>query len=451
MEPLFIPIVIVVFAAVAILSMKNRQARLEAWRAFSAKHSLNMISAGSWSNPRLVGRFRGLDVTLQIEVHGSGKHKKTYTRASARFPMPMPRGLNITSEGFTDRLAKLVGGQDIELGIPKVDNQLRIKGEDVPAVLDLMENWRARDAITAFLTRDPKATVTQHQVSILRAGFVSAPVEMRGMLEGVCRPIIEIRKGLEENAGDGQSAIAPPPLEEEPAGERARFDWEPAVESVDTAHGYETSMVSTSTVEIVESSVVIQDGVVLEHRQERCERDALEDAFFGGGEAEVIDLAVSPVGEQPAPAPARPEPGTDSAFFAPGITPEPSPPASPTEASAPSPPAGALPLERLSALEGMSAGEARDHARALVGARFDLELEVERVSLTMGMRVPPAVEGGYTVVGKPAGEAGPRLSIRFPKSATSTVSSLGYGDRLPAAARFVSWDDFYRQAVMDAL
>jgi hypothetical protein len=435
MEPiLFFIIMLGIVGVVSVVAIKNKQSQLRAWQAFAQQQHLKLQDAGTWSNPRMVGRYRDLDVTLQIEVHGSGKHKKTYTRASARFPMPMPRGLNITSEGFTDRLAKLVGGQDIEIGHAALDRQLRIRGEDVPAVLALMEGWRARNAIAAFLARDPKATVTQHQCSILRHGFVHAPVELRGMLEGVCRAVSEVRQGLEDPGARPVAEEAPTPeAPDSPPAER--FAWEPdpsapvgvaqEVLGLLEPHG---AVIST-THETMEITEITPEGT---HVQRQNWLDGqLEDA------SEVF-TAPAPPSSPPPPAPSHP--ATEPAPSAP-------PPAAP-----PSPVGGpALPLEDLVALEdrGLSAHESEALVAELVGGTVALELEVERVSLTMGMGLPQELEGGHTVIGHPAGHPGPRLAVRYPSHRSDAVSGLGYGDRLELQGRFVAWDGFYRQAVVD--
>lgn len=432
MEPiLFFVIMLGIVGVVSVFSIKNKQARLRAWQAFSQQHSLKLLNAGTWSNPRLVGRYHDLDVTLQIEVHGSGKHKKTYTRATARFPMAMPRGLNITSEGFTDRLAKLVGGQDIEIGHAALDRQLRIRGEDVPAVLGLMDSWRARNAIAAFLARDSRATVTQHQCSLLRHGFVHAPVELRGMLEGVCRTVSEIRQGLEDPDARPEAAMEPPPAPVEPP-QVDRFDWEttPAVPEglpqevlgLLEQHG---ALVST-TQQTLEITEITPEG------SHTTRQNWLDGQLR---ESEQIFTAT--------PAPAVPAPAV----------PEPSPPAAalhpPPASSAPTGPA--IPLDDLLALEARSLSKQELEAvvAGLVGKPVALELEVERVSLTMGMGVPEALEGGHTVIGSPVGHPGPRLAVRYPPGRSDEVSGASYGDRFMVLGCFEAWDGFYRQVRID--
>jgi hypothetical protein len=472
MEPLFVLLFIGVVVVVGVVAMKNKQAQLAAWRHFAHEHRLKILNASAMSNPRMVGRYRDTDVTLQIEVHGSGKHRKTYTRATARFRSAMPRGLNITAEGFTDRLAKLVGGQDIQIGHAELDAKLRIRGEDELAVRQLMQRWRARDAIAAFLARDGKATVTQHQCSVLRHGFVSQPVELRGMLESVTRTVGEIERALGEDGATAPSEQRdiPPAPETPPVG---RFDWEPAEGPAplppelgdlppEVAALLEQTGAFSTTHEVIEITQSGPDGTrthretwIDGERQEPSEQappPPFEDAttspeasFFDAFPS--VDEPAAPEAEPPPPPPrveeAAPPPVPFSA-------------AEPVATTTPSPSSSAVggeaALEDLLALDGRlaSSGDKKAAAARMVGRRLRFELEVERVSLTMGMGVPPELEGGRTVIGRPAGHGGPRLAVRFPKERDAELDGLGYGDRLSVMARFDSWDEFYRQAKLDA-
>ena len=136
----------------------------------------------------------------------------------------------------------------------------------------------------------------------------------------------------------------------------------------------------------------------------------------------------------------------------------PAPPADPPQASAGAPETlvvtgSAIPVEQLVALDerGSSVGDTRAHVSKLQGRPVALELVVERVSLTMGMGVPSALENGHTVIGTPVDQPGPRLAVRFPPSRSEELRDLGYGDRLVLRGVFVSWDDFYRQVLIDAM
>jgi len=417
MEAIFMLLFFGVIIVVAVVAVKNKQAQLLSWRQFSQDHHLKLLDAGTWSKPSMDGQYRELHVTLQIEVQGSGKHKKTYTRAIARFDAAMPRGLSITSEGFTDRLAKLVGGQDIQIGHAELDRQLRIRGEDEPAVRHLMSNWRARDAIAALLARDEQATVTQHQCTVLRHGFVSKPGELRAMLESVCRTVREVQGGLADEGQAPTLELRSLPAALAEAQVPAQFAWE-------TDQASDGSSAHDLLVELESRVTATQDGV-----------ETFQDAWLTAASSDDSPLLAS-------------ETGPPSEAELP-VPPQPSAPSVPPSAEA----LGSwVTLDEILVLgdSKLSTAEKRAVAARLAGRQVSFALTVERVSLTMGMKVPKALEEGHTVIGGPVGHAAPRLAVRFPAHRASELDSLAYGDQLEVEGRFVSWDDFYRQVRVDA-
>ena len=434
-----IPILVIAGVIVALVfGLQARKAKVRAWGSFAGEHGLRLLNAGSWSNPRIVGSWRGVESTLQIEVHGSGKHRKTYTRASARFRRAMPRGLSVTSEGFTDKLAKMLGGQDIQIGHAELDRQLRIKAEDEVATRVLMKNGRARNAIAAFIARDGRATLTQHQATTLRLGFMSADFELQGMLEGVSRAVREVESALaepdgERRPGDEDRHAAPTPRPSTPSITELPVEVVEVMRDVGVdvdAMAASSSSVLTMTETTLDTGhgpvttrEVVRDGV----------RVAQPDPVASAVQF-LPDLFAEPLDEAPAPSPTLAEP-----------------PAPPPELAVAASTGDPVPLQELLALEDRSLSSSDQKARvaSLLGRPCALEVEVERVSMTLGLDVPAAFEDGQTVVATPAGERGPRLSVRFAPKHTERVQGLGYGDRLEVAGVLVSWDEFYRQAVVD--
>ncbi|MFH1468197.1 MAG: hypothetical protein ABIO70_27670, partial [Pseudomonadota bacterium] len=148
----------------------------------------------------------------------------------------------------------------------------------------------------------------------------------------------------------------------------------------------------------------------------------------------------APAAAKPPPPAPRPEPATFPAHVL-----------SPAAPPAPS-------LDPVSALDGLlrlgdrslNAAERGAVVDGLRGHPFPLRMEVERVALSQGLDLPPVLEGGHTVIGKPAGQSGPRLVVRFPPDANQKVEALSWGDHVVATAHLVAWDEFYRQAVLSA-
>jgi hypothetical protein len=74
----------------------------------------------------LAGSFRGRSVQLDTITRGSGKSKKTFTRA--RSDADMPASITIGSENLFTQLAGSLGMNDYELGDPAFDGSVRLAG-----------------------------------------------------------------------------------------------------------------------------------------------------------------------------------------------------------------------------------------------------------------------------------------------------------------------------------
>ena len=129
MEALF-PLLFVGFFGVIIwFGLNSSKKRQQLYRDSAAALGLECFASGKYGVPRLMGRYRGHEVVVDQEIHGSGKHKTTYTRFKAQPLKPLPMGLNVSKEGLGGKIGKFFGGQDIQVGDQRIDDALLIKGK----------------------------------------------------------------------------------------------------------------------------------------------------------------------------------------------------------------------------------------------------------------------------------------------------------------------------------
>ncbi len=416
METLILALVVSVFVAgMFLVGISVRKQRLEAWRRFAERHSLKLVQQSGMSRPRITGRWKGVPVVLQIEMRGSGNSRKAYTRATARFSATLPRGLDIAGENFTHKVAKLLGGQDIQVGELVTDRALRIKGDEPAEVRRLLGNWRVRSAVLSFLVNDPRALVTQTQLGTARLGHLTKDGELAALLERVSGTVKEIESGL---AG-GLWETPPPPAQE------LELD-----EPEEEARG---SLLSGFSIEPI--GLIDEEDPPAPPEPPPQLAGLLAD--FGLREAGAATPSPAPPPPPPAPPP-EPPPELE--------LPTPEEPSSPSVAPAQPP----LPIDALRRLEqrGLSPNDRTALAATLMGGTVTFELAVERVSMSTGVDLPAHLQDGHTVIGRLAD--GPRIAVRFPPSRSQAVSQLGYGDKLTVLGRVGAWDDFYRQLIVEA-
>ena len=122
-----------------VLTEYTRKKRNRLWSAVADALHLEFVPAtGLTGRPAIYGSQRGVQVNIDIRVYGNGKNQQTYTRVEAELPRETPEDLLISKEGFFSGVGKLFGVQDIQVGIPKVDEAFIIKGSNEHDVAHLM-------------------------------------------------------------------------------------------------------------------------------------------------------------------------------------------------------------------------------------------------------------------------------------------------------------------------
>lgn len=140
-----------IIAVVLMFNHHARQRRNARWAAVSAREGLELTAGGFMTAPRMTGRKDGVDVLVTTIARSAGKSSIPYTVVTTQCPVALPPGLQVTREGGGDALAKLFGGQDIELGDDLLDPKLRVKGLDPEAVVEVLGWPDVRDRLHLLL------------------------------------------------------------------------------------------------------------------------------------------------------------------------------------------------------------------------------------------------------------------------------------------------------------
>jgi hypothetical protein len=107
---------------------QGRQAR-HTWRAFAAAKGLREEQRGSPATIRLKGLNRGYPFVLERVVRRRGNSHQTFTHVHLSL-MGLPRGLRIQRRTSLRRLARLLGGGDIESGDDQFDQVFTVTGRE---------------------------------------------------------------------------------------------------------------------------------------------------------------------------------------------------------------------------------------------------------------------------------------------------------------------------------
>jgi hypothetical protein len=122
-DPVFIGIP--VFIMVGILSMylhlKRAQARVAAWAEFARRHGLQ-IDRGL-----IQGDYEGYPLKLDLQSRGSGKSRYTVAVVRLSSQGTLPEDFSLAKEGLGDKVLKLFGKGDAEIGDKQFDRDFDLK------------------------------------------------------------------------------------------------------------------------------------------------------------------------------------------------------------------------------------------------------------------------------------------------------------------------------------
>lgn len=183
-----IVVMLVMFVGIFALDYRQQQRRDEVFRQFAER--FHLVFAGE----QVSGTHGSLDITLREEVRSGGKSQYVVTVWDLTFlDATLPSGLNVSKEGLFAKIGKLVGGEDIQLQIPGLDQKLLVRGVDEFKVRE----WANDPTVTQALHK--LATLSAHSWRLSEVGLY---VEIYGRaskydaLATRATELIELAEGL---------------------------------------------------------------------------------------------------------------------------------------------------------------------------------------------------------------------------------------------------------------
>ncbi len=219
MEELF-PVLIfasfvVGFVTLALNSAKKHQ---KLYRDTAAVLGLNCFASGKYGTPRLMGLYRGFEVLVDKEVHGSGKHKITYTRFRAQPLKPLPGGMSVCKEGLGGKIGKFFGGQDILVGDKRLDDALLIKGERELEIQQWFQQVGVGQAVIRFLDLGSRARLSASEGGVI---LVKQRMESMDLIQHYLDELVDHLIPIGRDAGNKQDSPVQFPEQSAPKPEQA--------------------------------------------------------------------------------------------------------------------------------------------------------------------------------------------------------------------------------------
>jgi hypothetical protein len=120
----------------------------EIWRQLSAELPADFVKGGFLKSDKVQATHGQWIVTLDKYVVSTGKVTVVYTRMRAPYVNPDGFRFRVYRKGFFSDLGKMLGMQDVEVGMPEFDRDFIIKGNDEGKLRQLFANPKIRELVS---------------------------------------------------------------------------------------------------------------------------------------------------------------------------------------------------------------------------------------------------------------------------------------------------------------
>lgn len=135
------------FSIAMMLISRSISKRNQHWQQLASDLGL-MFSPGDFTHyPQLNGKLDGIRIHATILQEGSGKNARYFASVTAEVSGRLPAGLHLAPEGVFQRLGKLFGVQDIQVGDAELDAHFIIKGADAHGITEILHEPQVRRAL----------------------------------------------------------------------------------------------------------------------------------------------------------------------------------------------------------------------------------------------------------------------------------------------------------------
>jgi len=104
-----------IMALVLYAIWRRHQARIAAWAEFASRHDMSVDGL------RIDGTYEGYPLRLETQTRGSGKHRHTVAVLHLSTHGALPPDFSLEREGLGDKVLKLFGRRDEEIGDEQFD------------------------------------------------------------------------------------------------------------------------------------------------------------------------------------------------------------------------------------------------------------------------------------------------------------------------------------------
>ena len=121
----------------------------EIWKQLSTEVQGRFVEGGLWKGDKVQATHGEWTVTLDTFAVSTGKAVIVFTRMRAPYVNPDGFRFTVYPRGMFSELAKKLGMQDVEIGVPPFDTNFIVKGTDASKLRALFSDARLRELLSA--------------------------------------------------------------------------------------------------------------------------------------------------------------------------------------------------------------------------------------------------------------------------------------------------------------
>lgn len=121
----------------------------EMWRQLCAEIGAEFVDGGTWKGDKVIAHVKEWTITLDTYAVSTGKVTMIFTRMRAPYVNQDGFRFKIFPKGMFSGLSKMLGMQDVEIGVPEFDEAFIIQGNDEQKLKALFANEKIRQLIAA--------------------------------------------------------------------------------------------------------------------------------------------------------------------------------------------------------------------------------------------------------------------------------------------------------------
>jgi hypothetical protein len=168
---------------------KTHSRTMKAWQDFAKQHGWEYSTANSTF--KIQGLHQGSPFSLYTEWRFSNGHEHLYTLMKLSLANAIPASLCISREALGDKLGKLFGKRDDEIGDAEMDEALDLKNLSDEA-RDILLAPRVRECLLLLRRRSPYFLIENEELTVWRSGM---PKSLEA-LEFLVVPALELSEAL---------------------------------------------------------------------------------------------------------------------------------------------------------------------------------------------------------------------------------------------------------------